>query len=356
MSGILRRHAFSITFAALVLGYLLFSGSDSGESGKSGEIVRFSGYTMGTSYDVQVVDLPETITLDHASAAVADLLQRLDREIFSTYAPESELSRFNALPVNQPFSASQELFDVLEMAQEIAALSDGAFDVTVGPLVDLWGFGPDPRLPPDTVPSQADIEQAQAMTGHRYLQLQPDSRTIIKTRSISVDLSAIAKGYAVDRVGDYFDSLGVQSYFLEIGGELKMKGLKPGGLSWVPAIEAPTDVATQIYEIFFSRGEQIAVAGSGDYRNYFEQDGRRYSHEIDPRTGAPITHSLAAAYVIDNTAARADGLATALMIMGVEQSVALANSIDQPIYLIYKDDDGTFSDYVNEAFSVYLDE
>lgn len=350
MSGILRRHAFSITFSALVLGFLLFPGSD------NRDITRFSGYTMGTGYDVQVVDLPESISLEEVSADVADLLQRLDREVFSTYAPDSELSRFNRLPVGQSYSASQELFDVLVMAQEIAELSDGAFDVTVGPLVDLWGFGPDTRMPPDTVPSQTEIEQALAMTGYQHLQLRHDSRTIIKSQPISVDLSAIAKGYAVDRVGDYFDSLGVRSYFLEIGGELKMKGLKPGGLSWVPAIEAPTDTAAQIYEIFFSHGEQIAVAGSGDYRNYFEQDGRRYSHEIDPRTGSPITHSLAAAYVIDSTAARADGLATALMIMGVEESVALANVIDQPIFLIVKDDDGTFSEYVNEAFSFYLDE
>ncbi len=350
MSAIFRRHAFAITLLALVFWGILFTGDS------DGEISRLSGLTMGTSYELQVVDLPQHTTLEQSRLDVASLLQRLDREVFSTYAPQSELSRFNAVAAGETVQVSPDLFAVLALALIISDLSNGAFDVTVGPLVDMWGFGPDPRVLPEQSPSSDAIARVKERVGYQYLELDEESLTVTKLRDVRVDLSAIAKGYAVDKVGDYFDSLGVASYFLEIGGELKMKGLKPGGLTWVPAIEAPVDSASQIYEIFFSHGEHIAVAGSGDYRNYFEQDGQRYSHEIDPRTGRPISHDLAAAYVIDDTAARADGFATAYMIMGREAAIALAESIAQPIYLIYKDENGDFADYTNAAFSHFLEE
>ena len=170
---------------------------------------------------------------------------------------------------------------------------------------------------------------------------------------MTVDLSAIAKGYAVDKLAEYLDGLGAESYFLEIGGELKIKGVKRNGDSWVPAIEAPVDGVSRVYEIFYSRGETIAVAGSGDYRNYFEQDGVRYSHEIDPRTGRPVTHQLAATYVIDESAARADALATAYMIMGLDEARSLALRNNQAAYFIVKEGDG-FADHVTPTFLRYL--
>ena len=347
MIEILRRHAFSTTFVAILVIFVLLSGQD------DGEILRLTGYTMGTTYDLQLVGVPEPQPLADISDSVDAMLARLDRQIFSTYAVDSELSRFNRHPVNEPFTVSSEMIDVLLMAEEVAELTDGAFDVTVGPLVNLWGFGPDNRQSPERIPDDAALAAASARVGHDYLTVDPVGSRIAKTRDIDVDLSAIAKGYAVDKLGDYFDSLGVEAYFLEIGGELKMKGLKPGGDSWIPAIEAPEASQSRIYEIFFSRGETLAVAGSGDYRNYFEENGVRYSHEIDPRTGQPIRHSLAAVYVLDDSAARADALATALMILGAEQGRELAEEEGFGAYFISKTDVG-FSDFYTEQFDHYL--
>lgn len=347
MTEILRRHAFSLSFVAILVAFVFMSGPG------DGEILRLTGYTMGTTYDLQLVDVPGEQTLAAISDTVDAMLARLDRQIFSTYAADSELSRLNRHPVNQPFAVSTEMIDVLLMAEEIATLTGGAFDVTVGPLVNLWGFGPDLREAPERVPGEDAIAAAATRVGHQYLQVDAASARVTRTRDIEVDLSAIAKGYAVDKLGEYFDSLGMQAYFLEIGGELKMKGLKPGGDSWIPAIEAPEVSQTRIYEIFFSRGDTLAVAGSGDYRNYFEENGVRYSHEIDPRTGRPISHNLAAVYVVDDSAARADALATALMILGAEQGRELAEEHDFGAYFISKTATG-FNDFYTEQFDYYL--
>lgn len=349
MKEILRRHSFSATFLILFIGAVFLS-SDNGE-----EIQQLSGLTMGTSYRLQVVDMPDAIGAQQLAQELGDLLRELDTEVFSTYAPDSELSRFNRHPVDVPFIASARMIEVLQLAQEIAVLSGGAFDVTVGPLVNLWGFGPDLAVF-ETVPSGEAIEEARERVGFQYLVLQPSNQLLRKTREIYVDLSAIAKGYAVDQLAAYLDELGVQNYFLEVGGELKIKGSKPDGSGWVPAIEAPLDTPSQVYQIFYSRGDNIAVAGSGDYRNYFEQDGRRYSHEIDPRSGRPVTHRLAAAYVIDESAARADALATAYMVLGPEAAETLASRLNQAVYFIYKADGNEFEDYVSDEFECYLGE
>lgn len=348
MKELLKRHSFSATFLVLFLGYVFFF------TGGGGEIQQLSGFTMGTSYQVQVVDMPDGLSPEELAADISDLLSRLDTEIFSTYAPNSELSRFNRHGVNVPFIASREMIEVLLMAQEVSAMSGGAFDVTVGPLVNLWGFGPDLAVF-ETVPSDQQIRDAQNRVGFQFLRISPASQEVRKTRDVYVDLSAIAKGYAVDRVADLLEVAGVENYFLEIGGELKIKGSKPDEEGWVPAIEAPLDTASQVYQIFYSRGDNIAIAGSGDYRNYFEEEGRRYSHEIDPRNGRPITHRLAAAYVIDDSAARADALATTYMVLGPEAAEDLATRQRQAVYFIYKGVDESFENFISDEFSYYID-
>lgn len=347
MKALLRRHSFILIFLALLLGFVLLSSDD------AQDIHRLDGYTMGTSYQIQIVDMPAELSSDQVITDVSALLGQLDTEIFSTYARDSELSRFNRHPVNTPFAASTRMVDVLLLAQAISEQSDGAFDITVGPLVNLWGFGPLIQTA-DSVPEQTLIDIALDSVGHRYLLIDEAKSEITKTKDIYVDLSGIAKGYAVDQLAEYFDESGVENYFLEIGGELKIKGYKPGNVSWVPAVETPLDIASQVYEVFFSRGEKIAVAGSGDYRNYFEENGVRYSHEIDPRNGRPVTHKLAAAYVIDESAARADALATAYMILGLDAAKRLAEEQGQAAYFIYKLDDSSFHDYATDGFSVYL--
>ena len=346
MTKLLRRYISTAIFLTFLLGSVLyFVGSD--------DILQLNGLTMGTSYQVQIVDMPGDIEVEDLAVDISGLLRQLDTETFSTYASNSELSRFNRHGINIPFVASSAMMEVLLMAQEISALSGGAFDVTVGPLVNLWGFGPDLTVF-ESVPAQSQIDGERARVGFQFLQISPSTQEIWKTRDIYVDLSAIAKGYAVDQLAEYLDQAGIDNYFLEIGGELKIKGLKPGGESWVPAIEAPVEAVSQVYQIFYSRGDNIAIAGSGDYRNYFEEEGLRYSHEIDPRNGRPVTHELAAAYVIDESTARADALATTYMILGPDAAEDLASRQEQAVYFIYKSDGGGFEDYVSAEFNRYL--
>ena len=347
MKEILRRHSFSITFLVLLFAFVFLF--DDGSS----QLERLSGYTMGTSFEVQLVDIPDSTSREELASDISALLHNLDREVFSTYAPDSELSRFNRHSVGTPFIASPELIEVMGLALEVAALSSGAFDPTVGPLVNLWGFGPEINLLNAAIPANSDINAILENIGYQHVIIDASASHIRKTRDVTVDLSAVAKGYAVDRLATLLDELGSESYFIEIGGELKIKGLKPGGESWVPAIEAPVDTNSQVYEIFYSRGDTISVAGSGDYRNYFEEDGVRYSHEIDPRTGRPISHSLAAAYVIDESAARADALATAYMVLGLEAAQSIASRTSQAAYFIYKEDQG-FADLATPGFTYYL--
>lgn len=347
MIELLRRHSFSITFLVILFAFVFLS------TGGEGDIQQLSGYTMGTTYQLQLVDMPESKSPQEVAEDVRSLLAELDTGIFSTYAADSELSRFNRHGVNVPFIASRHLLRVLEQAQSVAALTGGAFDVTVGPLVNLWGFGPTVK-PDDAVPEQAEIDALLENVGYEFLQIDTAASEIRKTRAIYVDLSGIAKGYAVDQVAAYFDELGVENYFLEIGGELKIKGAKPNGVNWVPAIEAPIDGESRVYEIFSNRGETIGVAGSGDYRNYFEDSGVRYSHEIDPRKGRPVSHNLAAVYVIAPETALADALATAFMILGLDAGRELAERENMAVYFIYKSEGDTFADAITDGFTRYL--
>ncbi|MES3008123.1 MAG: FAD:protein FMN transferase [Pseudomonadota bacterium] len=352
MIEILRRYRYSIAVAVLlVIAVRFYSPGDI-------EIHEFGGATMGTTYSIKLVDLPSELTIGALSQSVTTLLRRVDQEQMSTYAAESELSRINRSPVQTPITVSAEMLEVLALAIEISELTDGAFDVTVGPLVNRWGFGPPISLDnilDGRIPTQAEIDALLARVGYRHLQLDRQNSTLMKSTDVYIDLSGIAKGYAVDKVAEYFDELGIASYFIEIGGELRIKGYKPGGQTWVPAMEKPVDTAPQVHNIFYSNGESIAVAGSGDYRNYFEANGVHYSHEIDPDTGRPVNHNLASVYVIESTAARADAMATAYMVLGAEKGFELAQRLNKAVYFVTKKVDGDgFEDRYTEKFESYL--
>ena len=346
----MRRHSFSIfiIFLAILLATSFLFTDD------EGDIEQFSGLTMGTSYRFQLVGIPVELSLKLIAEEIKALLMDLDSGIFSTYAPGSELSQLNRHVVSLPFETSPELMEVLLLAQEVSVLTNGAFDITVGPLVNLWGFGPNPEISRNNLPTGAAIEDALQHVGYNYLSIDVEHSQLKKNSDIFIDLSGIAKGYAVDRMGKYFDSIGIENYFLEIGGELKMKGFKPGNENWIPAIETPQDTVPEIYEVMNSRGKTIAIAGSGDYRNYIKQNGERFSHEIDPRNGRPAANDLAAAYVVDSSTARADALATAYMVLGLEDASALAEYTGQAAYFIYREESGDFADQHSNAFNDYL--
>ena len=317
-------------------------------------LYQFSGYTMGTSYDVQFVASPSSIAAQLVESNVTALLRRLDREVFSTYSENSELTALNETPVGTVFTASDDLIKVLQLSDEIRKLTLGAFDITIGPLVDLWGFGSESDLPFGQLPTQEEIRDAKSRMGAENLVINQAKMEIIKKKAIQIDLSAVAKGYSVDEVALLLDSLGLESYFIEVGGEIKMKGLKLNDEEWITAIETPSNESASIYQLLANRGKLFSIAGSGDYRNYFEVDGVRYSHEIDPRSGNPISHQLAAAFVISESAAEADALATAFMVLGLEESKLIIEDGNIPAFLITRKSSNQFESFVSSTFSSYL--
>lgn len=312
----------------------------------SPELVSFSGPTMGTTYTVKFyttedIDNPWSIKGD-----VDDVLLSVNKHM-STYDPSSELSRFNQLPANTAQDISQGLAYVVDKALLISQMSNGEYDVTVGPLVNLWGFGPGKRE--DKVPSDEQIKQAQARVGYQSIQLE--GLRLSKEKDIYIDLSSIAKGYGVDQVAEALERHGIQSYLVEVGGEIRSKGVKPEGESWQVAIESPAgghDVAKKIIP-----ADNIAIATSGDYRNYFEKNGVRYSHTINPLTGRPVTHRLVSVTVIDKTTTMADGLATAITVLGPDKGLQFAQDNGIAAYLMVKTDFG-YEERVSDAFQSYL--
>ncbi|MCG6898198.1 MAG: FAD:protein FMN transferase [Thiocapsa sp.] len=294
------------------------------------ELVEITGRTMGTSYSVKLVDLPPGLSPAALQAEIDAHLEHVNG-LMSTYRPDSDLSRFNASPSTEWFPTSAELVELVTLARSISVASAGAFDITVGPLVNLWGFGPDAH--PFSVPDAHLIEETRRRVGYEKLAVRADPSALRKERpDLYVDLSAIAKGYGVDQVAALLDQRGVDAYLVEIGGELKAKGFKPGGAPWRIAVERPDAAARAVYRVVPLR--DAAMATSGDYRNFYEHEGRLYSHTIDPSTGHPVDHRLASVTVIAQDCATADALATALLVLGPERGFELAESRDIAAFLI----------------------
>jgi len=277
---------------------------------------------MGTSYAVELA-----APIDEATrAALAELIEvelaSINRAM-STYDSRSELSQFNSREDLRWAPASPGLLDVLDSALRISAATQGAFDVTVGPLVDLWGFGP--QYGTRRVPNDAVIERVRESVGYRHVQTELSAGAIRKRhRRTHLDLSAIAKGYGVDRVAMILDRHGVHDYLVEIGGELRARGTTAEGRPWRVGIERPVEGRHVLGEIVLLRNR--AIATSGTTQNFFEQDGRHYSHIIDPMTGRPVEHPPMAVSVVADTAMEADGWATALLVLGPERGYSLAQA------------------------------
>jgi thiamine biosynthesis lipoprotein len=282
--------------------------------------LQLAGATMGTSYSVKIVAPPRGLDRTGLAGDIDAELARING-IMSTYQPDSELSRFNTNPSTDWVSVSPELAEVVALALEVSRMSDGAFDVTVGPLVNLWGFGPE--MVPPRIPVPDALEAARARTGYTKLELRAAPAALKKSRpDLYVDLSALAKGYAVDRLAALLATRGIQNYLVEIGGEMKSRGRNASGRAWRIAIERPLAEGRSVYGVVALSGE--AIATSGDYRNFFELDGQRYSHAIDPRSGWPVSHDLASVSVVDSSCMEADAMATALLVLGPERGEALA--------------------------------
>ena len=304
---------------------------------------------MGTRYHITLVEVPANLDREALQREIDAELQAVNQEM-STYIPDSELMRFNRSEIGKAVSISTPLAEVVELSLDINGRSDGAFDITVGPLVNLWGFGPNPE--PEQVPDDAEIARLQGLVGSDALDLQRNPDRLTRTRDVQIDLSAIAKGHGVDRIAELLQAQGVVHYLVEIGGELRARGHNPKGKPWRIGIESPNPdgrVVQKPIEVSDS-----AVATSGDYRNYYERDGVRYAHSIDPRTGRPLQHRLASVTVIADTCAEADGLATALNVMGAEAGLQLAEREGLAVFMLVKTDSG-FEERFSSAFAPYLE-
>jgi thiamine biosynthesis lipoprotein len=299
------------------------------------QAVVLSGLTMGTTYTIKLNVVDTKIDRTRISTNVNQRLDKINSQM-STYMETSRLSIFNQSNTQDWEEIPVDLYTVIEEALRINQLSYRAFDITIGPVVNLWGFGPKAQL--EVVPDESTIREALDSVGSEHIHLREQPYAIKKDRpDLYIDLSAIAKGYAVDVIADYLDDLSINNYMVEIGGEIKTKGINPDNKTWHIGIEKPLDDQRSVQTVIILNN--TAMATSGDYRNYFEENGIRYSHTIDPSTGKPITHKLASVTVLHPSAMTADAMATALLVLGSERGSELALRENLATLFIVRDKD-----------------
>ncbi len=297
---------------------------------------QFDGPTMGTTYSVTVTRLPGGVTRETVQTVIDGVLDEVNRHL-STYDPKSEISAFNALRSTEAVPVSPQLQAIVALAEAVSAESGGAFDITVGPLVRAWGFGDGQGTStPAAEPSPAGTRPGDSPP---RLELSDDGQTLRKTAAgIELDVNGIAPGYAVDLIAERFDALAVRDYLIELGGEVRARGRSPAGRAWRVAVEMPLRGERMPYTLVELDG--MSASTSGDYRDFRIVDGHRVSHTMDPRTGVPVANDLASVSVLDPSAARADAYATALMVLGPVDGLALAGRLGLAVLFIEREDPG----------------
>lgn len=292
--------------------------------------LAISGPTMGTTYSIKVASAPAGVDAHTLRVATDEVLDRIDRSM-SGYRADSEISRFNASASTDWFEVSPELAIVVDRALEIGRASGGAFDITVGPLVAAWGFGATGE--PIDLPDEAKVAELRAHVGYRKLEARLQPAALRKSdASLHVDLNGIAPGYAVDLIAERFQAMGLSHFMIDLGGEVRAQGRNARGEIWRIAVERPIDMEPEPYAIV--KLDNASVTTSGEYRAYFDRDGQRYSHTIDPRTGRPVEHSLASVVVVGSTTMDVDAWATALNVLGTDAGRELALKRGMPVMFI----------------------
>lgn len=282
--------------------------------------IVLSGPTMGTTYSIKIVDAPSHVERQTIQSAVDRVLERIDREM-SSYRDDSELSRFNASTSTDWFAVSQDIVQVVEAAKAVSEATQGALDITVAPLVSLWGFGTQGE--PASLPSDEQIESARARSGYRRLHTRMQPPALRKEiAGLAVDLNSVAPGFATDMLFASLVDLGLANVMVDIGGEVRARGVNATAQPWRIAVEKPLDAEPEPYAVV--QLNDSAITTSGEYRHYYSRNGQRYSHTIDPRTGHPVQHRLASVAVIAATALEADAWTTALNVLGEEQGYVIA--------------------------------
>lgn len=298
---------------------------------KEPSTVSISGQTMGTTYNVTVVDNPLSLSKEDLKKRIEETLNEVNEKMSNWY-DQSEISTINNDKRGKPIDLSQELFDVINISTDIHKRSNGAFDITAAPLINLWGFGPNKSE--RKIPSVSEVNAALELVGQtRLLKLIPGLNQLKKRNSeVSINLSAIAKGYGIDRIARTLKEEKIQNFLVEIGGDLITSGTNKNGKAWSIGIESPK-VGSQIVQSVIKIKDQ-AMATSGDYKNFFEKNGIKYSHIIDPKTGYPIRHKTLSVTVLAKSAALADGWATAMLVLGKNDGMIVANKLDIPVFFI----------------------
>ncbi|WP_073265174.1 FAD:protein FMN transferase [Phytopseudomonas punonensis] len=297
---------------------------------------------MGSTYSVKYVQAEGVAPKAELQAATEAILAEIDEQM-STYRSDSLIEVFNRSPSGSCQDMPEGVLDLVAAGNRLHEESGGAFDLTLEPLLDLWGFGP--KGQGEAVPSEQQLAEVRQRVGQQHLRIEDGK--LCKDADIEVDFNSIAAGYAVDRIIARLGELGVRSYLVEATGELKAAGLKPDGKHWRIGLEEPRDdqrVAQRILQL-----DGYGISTSGDYRNYFEEGGQRYSHTLDPMSGKPVNHTLAAVTVADPSTLRADGLSTLLMVLGPQAGIAFAERNQLAAFFVTREGDG-FATYSTTEF------
>lgn len=295
-------------------------------------VLQLSGSTMGTQYHISIVVDKAEIDAQALQAAIDHRLAEINQEM-STYIDDSEISRFNQYQKTDAFPVSKEFLSLVKMAKKAYQISDGAFEPSIYPIVYLWGFAKQINNKP---PTENEIKQALQSVGLQHLSIQDSPPALSKDiATLSLDLSAIAKGYGVDVIADLLNQKGFKDYLVEIGGEVYASGHNHQSKAWNIAIEQPDyNILASPQAIQGVKLSNQAIATSGDYRNYYEYQGQRYAHTMNPKTGKPAKNKLASVSVIHHSTAWADAMATTIMVLGVEKGLAFANKEKLAVFMI----------------------
>jgi len=312
--------------------------------------VVFNGKTMGTTYRIKIIT--------GYFKSTSGLKEKIDKQLhvinqsMSTYLVDSEISRFNAIQdTREKLAVSDDFLQVMLTARDIYAKTGGAWDGTIKPLVNLWGFGNTSQG--HQVPDEADIKKQIRQIGFQHIDIFPEGYLQKRKSTVTLDLASIAKGYAVDQVSGLLQTSGIENFLVEIGGEVFAAGYRKDGKPWRVGINRPSTTAStaDVYRVVPLHNR--AMATSGDYRNYFETDGKRFSHIIDPRTGYPVNNGVVSVSIVADNCMFADGLATAIMVMGLDHGMALIGSLkDVDAFVIVRKTDNEYTHHKTEGFKL----
>jgi thiamine biosynthesis lipoprotein len=341
-----------MTACALAIAAAALSLSSCGRGGQAADATRASGKTMGTFYSVQTVGKYK----DGEQSLERDCDAQFQRitDAISTFDKNAELAKVDADATTDPIEISPYLAEIIKNCLRQSERVGYAMDVSVGPLVNLWGFGPDKRA--SQIPSGDEIARAKALTGPGSFKVfEKDGRNYLQKRSpeVRIDLSTVGEGLGADAVAGMLDRGGVENYLASVAGASRSKGKNPRGEDWRIGIEDPSNPDHNVFQAVCPLGKAMSTAGS--YRNYFKDSktGKIFSHAIDPKTGRPVVHSTLSVTVISDTAFETDALDTGLLVLGADEALRLANRNSLAVYTIEMKDGKPYGRY-SKAFAPYL--